>query len=69
VLASTSVVNPCLGGCIAGGYSKPVALHSELCSSLRIPAPIAFAGDGFGGARIEGAYRSGLQAAQEVEKG
>lgn len=50
-------------------YSRPTVLHSELCMSLLSPAPIAFAGDGFGGARIEGAYCSGLQAGREIEKG
>ena len=50
-------------------YSRPNVLYSEPCFSLRRPALIAFAGDGFGGARIEGAYLSGLRAAQEMEKG
>ncbi len=50
-------------------YSRPCVLYPEPCFSLHNPAPIALAGDGFGGARIEGAYLSGLRAAQEMEKG
>jgi renalase len=50
-------------------YSKPSVLYPQPCLSLRKPAPIAFAGDGFGGTRIEGAYVSGLRAAREIDNG
>jgi len=47
-------------------YSQPVRVQDSayLCSVC--PSPIVFAGDAFGGPRVEGAYVSGLEAAEAI---
>ena len=47
-------------------YSQPSVLHPERTLSLADPLPLAIAGDGFEGARVEGAMLSGLAAAQKL---
>ncbi|MDQ6705156.1 MAG: FAD-dependent oxidoreductase [Acidobacteriota bacterium] len=47
-------------------YSQPVATTAEPYLFALEPAPLAFAGDGFGGPRIEGAFLSGLAAARRI---
>ena len=47
-------------------YSQPVAAIPEQCLFALDPAPIPFAGDAYGGPRIEGAFLSGLAAAERI---
>ena len=50
-------------------YSQPVATSAEVYVFTLEPAPLAFAGDAFGGPRIEGAFLSGLAAAKRIIAG
>jgi len=47
-------------------YALPLTTAEEPCLTLSGEAPIVFAGDGFGGPRVEGAYLSGLAAAESL---
>jgi renalase len=47
-------------------YSQPRILHPEACLIVNDGAPLAFAGDGFGAARVEGAAISGISAAEKI---
>ncbi len=47
-------------------YSQPTRIHSAPCIYTEQPATLAFAGDAFGGLRVEGAALSGLSAAEHL---
>ena len=47
-------------------YATPVELHPEPCLVAGNLAPLVFAGDAFGGPRIEGAALSGMAAADAL---
>jgi predicted NAD/FAD-dependent oxidoreductase len=47
-------------------YSQATLPYAEPCLFSPHPAPLAFAGDGFGEPRIEGAFLSALAAAQRL---
>jgi renalase len=47
-------------------YSQPTAMHPDKTLFTAQPAPVAFAGDAFDGARVEGAAVSGMAAADRL---
>lgn len=50
-------------------YSQPVATTGEKFLYSATPAPLAIAGDAFGGPRVEGAFLSGIAAAERMLAG
>ena len=48
-------------------YSGPVQAHPEPALTIATrPGPLVLAGDGFGGSKVEGAFLSGLAAADHA---
>lgn len=71
-LAILAAAEPWLGSAVKGTqlhrwrYAVPLRAHPESCVTLAEPAPLAFAGDAFGGPRVEAAALSGLAAAEAL---
>jgi predicted NAD/FAD-dependent oxidoreductase len=68
-----AAAEPFLGACVVTSSQLHRWKHSHATSSypeptlfFAGPSPLAFAGDGFGAPRIEGAFLSGLAAAQKI---
>lgn len=47
-------------------YSRPLLTYPERCMVANLDRPLVFAGDAFGGPRVEGAVLSGLAAGDKV---
>ena len=45
-------------------FAQPITSYPDPFSAVSGPTPLVFAGDVFGGGRVEGAALSGLQAAE-----
>ncbi|MGA1239000.1 MAG: NAD(P)/FAD-dependent oxidoreductase [Limisphaerales bacterium] len=49
-------------------YSHPITSYPDKCLCITTPNPLVFAGDAFGGAKVEGAALSGLTAAEHISR-
>jgi predicted NAD/FAD-dependent oxidoreductase len=47
-------------------YANPLTVHPEPCLVAHDLPPLVFAGDAFGGPRVEGAFNSGVAAGETV---
>jgi renalase len=69
LLAAASVSNEAIAGSVQvqrWRYARPIAVHASRHLVAHNLAPLIFAGDGFGGAKVEGAVLSGRSAAHAL---
>ena len=67
LLAAAALADTAIPGAVQiQRYAKPSVAHPEPCLAAAHIPPLVFAGDAFGGAKVEGAALSGVAAAEAL---